>query len=315
MKKIAYLFPGQGAQSVGMGKDFYENFASAREVFQEADEILKMNLSKIIFEGPEDLLTQTKYSQLAIFVTSMAILRVLQSQMPHLQPFVCSGLSLGEYSALCACGKISFKDALLLIQKRSGFMQEAAEKMGGAMSAVLGMNAEDVSSALQGLEDVWVANFNCPGQIVISGTKEGVEKAGDVLKAKGAKRVIPLAVSGAFHSPLMSLAKTALEPYIMATPMKTTSIRFVMNVPGDFVESVSEMQKNLVSQVTDSVRWQQGVLAMQKEGVDVYLEIGPGKTLSGMNRKIGVSGQILSLDALKDLDEVVRQLEEISCNS
>ena len=187
MKKIATLFPGQGAQYVGMGKDFAESFAIARETFEEADEILNMRLSKIIFEGPEDLLMQTKYSQLAIFVTSMAILRVLQQQMPHLRPEICSGLSLGEYSALCASGKISFKDALLLIQKRAQFMQEAAEKMGGAMAAVLGLNAEDVSSALQGLKDVWVANYNCPGQIVISGTKEGVEKGSEILKAKGAK--------------------------------------------------------------------------------------------------------------------------------
>ncbi len=313
MKKIAILFPGQGAQYIGMGKDFAESFACARETFEEADEILKMRLSNIIFEGPEDLLMQTKNSQLAIFVTSMALWRVLQSQMPHLHPFVFSGLSLGEYSALCASGKISFKDAVLLIQKRSQFMQEAAEKMGGAMSAVLGLDAEVVLLALQGLKDVWVANYNCPGQIVISGTKEGVEKGSEVLKSKGAKRVIPLSVSGAFHSPLMMSAKTSLEPYIMVTPIQETPIRFVMNVVGDFVENVSDIRQHLVSQVTDSVRWQQGVLAMQKQQVDVYLEIGPGKTLSGMNRKMGISGQIVSLDSLKDLDQVVSQLEA-QCN-
>lgn len=304
MKKIAYLFPGQGAQYVGMGKDFAENFAIARETFEEADDILGFRLSKIVFEGPEDLLTQTKYSQLAIFVTSMAIFRVLRTQT-SLKPAVCAGLSLGEYSALCASGKLSFKEALLLIQKRAEFMQEAAEKMGGTMAAVLGMISDDVESTLKPIAGVWVANYNCPGQIVISGTKEGVAKGSEALKMKGAKRVIQLAVSGAFHCPLMESAKLALAPFITSVSLQETDVQLVMNVPGDFVTEPAAMRSALISQVTDSVRFEQGIRAIQSAGIDAFIEIGPGKTLSGMLRKIGEAKLSLSLDRVQDLDEVL----------
>lgn len=313
MKKIAYLFPGQGAQYVKMGKDFAEAFSIARTTFEEADDILGMHLSKIIFEGPEEELVQTRYSQLAIFVTSIAIFRVIQSQLPALVPFVCAGLSLGEYSALHAAGKISFAEALSLIQKRATFMQEAAEKVGGTMAAVLGMEGALVAESLAGFSDVWVANYNCPGQIVISGTKEGVEKGSEVLKGKGAKRIVPLSVSGAFHSPLMQTAKEALRPFIETADLKKTPIRIAMNVPGDFVEEEAAMRQSLVAQVTDSVRWEQQIRAMQREGVELYIEIGPGKTLSGMLRKIGVTGLCVSCDRVQDLDEMVRQVRE-QCN-
>lgn len=308
MKKIAYLFPGQGAQYVGMGKDFSDSFAIARETFEEADEILGMRLSKIIFEGPEEILVQTKYSQVAIFVTSIAILRVIQQQMPDLRPFVCAGLSLGEYTALCASGKLSFAETLLLVQKRASLMNEACEKVPGTMAAVLGADENLVQSALKGIEGVWVANYNCPGQIVISGTRAGVEKGSEVLKISGAKRILPLSVSGAFHSGLMQMAQDALAPFIMASSIQETPIQFVMNAPGRFVESVSDIRKNLISQVTQSVRWEQGVLAMNEQGVDFYLEIGCGKTLSGMNRKMGVLGQTFSVDKLSDLETLAKQV-------
>lgn len=304
MKKRAFLFPGQGAQYPGMGKDFADAFAVAKQTFQEADDILNMSLSKIVFEGPEDVLVQTKYSQAAIFVNSMAIIRVLNKQIPDLVPFVCAGLSLGEYTALHASGKLSFKDTLTLLQKRALLMNEACEKVSGTMAAVLGMNGAQVETALQGIPGVWVANYNCPGQIVISGTKEGVEKGSHALKENGAKRVLPLSVSGAFHSGLMQSAQEALAPYILASPLKETPIHLVMNAPGDFVSSIADIRKNLIAQVTASVRWAQGICAMNDRGVDLYLEIGCGKTLSGMNRKIGVTGQTLSIEKVSDLDQV-----------
>jgi len=310
MKKIATLFPGQGAQYVGMGKDFAESFTIARETFEEADDLLGFHLSKMIFDGPEDVLTQTKNSQCSIFVNSIAILRVLMQQVPKFKPFVCSGLSLGEYTALCAAGKLSFEETLLLVQKRAALMNEACEKIPGTMAAVLGLNAPEVEAAVKGLEAVWVANYNCPGQTVISGTKEGVERGSEVLKAKGAKRVIPLTVSGAFHSGLMQRAQDALMPFILNAPIIETPINFVMNVPGSFVSLVKEIRQCLISQVTHSVRWEQGILAMNAKEIDLYLEIGCGKTLSGMNRKIGVTGITLSIDKIGDLDEAVKQVAE-----
>jgi [acyl-carrier-protein] S-malonyltransferase len=308
VKRWAFLFPGQGAQYVGMGKDFADSFSIARETFEEADDLLSFNLSKVIFEGPEELLTQTKHSQPAIFVTSLAVLRTLQKELPDLKPFAAAGLSLGEYSALCASGKMAFDEALKLVQKRARFMNEACEKVPGTMAAVLGMSGEEVEGALKGIDGVWLANYNCPGQIVISGTQQGVEKGSERLKEAGAKRILPLMVSGAFHSGLMQMAREALEPFVSMAKIRETPIRLLMNVPGDFVEKESEIRNHLIAQVTESVRWEQGILACEKEGIDFYLEIGCGKTLSGMNRKIGVKGATLSVEKIPDLEIVAKRL-------
>jgi [acyl-carrier-protein] S-malonyltransferase len=291
--KYVFLFPGQGAQYPGMGKDFYEAFAASRQTFEQADDLLKENLSKIIFDGPESELTKTKYSQCAIFVVSAAILRA----MPEMKPAVCAGLSLGEYTALWASGRLSFEETLLLIQKRAQFMNDACENVSGTMAAVLGM--ADVESALQGIPGVWVANYNCPGQIVISGTKEGVAIASEQLRAKGAKRIIPLQVHGAFHSGLMQGAQDALAPYIAAANIRESNIGFVMNATGDFA---GDVKKNLTCQVTSSVRWDQGILAIEKTKPDKYLEIGCGKTLTALNKKIGVAAPTISVEKVGDLD-------------
>ncbi len=312
-RKIAFIFPGQGAQYVGMGKDFAAAFPVAKETFQEADELLHMPLSRIIFEGPEELLVQTKHSQLAILVTSFAFLRVLQNQLTDLTPFVCAGLSLGEYTALLSSQKIGFAEVLSLVQKRAQFMQEACEKMSGTMAAILGLEGHQVEEGLRGIPGVWVANYNCPGQVVISGTKEGVEKGGEALKAKGAKRVLPLSVSGAFHSPLMELAQTSLQPYIEQTPLRDSPSALVMNVSGQVVESKEEIRKHLISQVTQSVRWEHGIRAIDQRGCDLYLEIGCGKTLSGMNRKIGVKGITLSLEKVADLELIAKEAATCNC--
>jgi [acyl-carrier-protein] S-malonyltransferase len=302
MNKKAYLFPGQGAQYPGMGKDFAASFREAREIFEEADEILSEHLSRIIFEGPEDLLTETRYSQTGIFVTSAAILRTLATQFPELKPSVCSGLSLGEYTALYASGRLEFQAALQLIGERARLMNEACERTSGAMAAVLGLEASEIEKALQGCDGVWIANFNCPGQIVISGTKAGIEKACSALKGAGAKRVVPLSVHGAFHSGLMQSAQEGLAPLIAAAPIAESAVGFVMNVPGDFVHSTEEIRRNLTKQVTHSVRWEQGIRSMA--GIELFLEIGCGKTLAGLNKKIGVAAVSLSIEKIEDLDKI-----------
>ena len=307
MKKYALIFPGQGAQYPSMGKDFAEAFAVAKNTFEEADDILQENLSKTIFEGPETELTKTKNSQLGIFVVSAAILRSL----PELKPAICSGLSLGEYTALWASGRLSFKETLLLVQKRALFMNEACESTKGTMAAVLG--TIDVDAAIQEIPDVWVANYNCPGQTVISGTQEGVEAASIALKNAGARRILPLQVHGAFHSGLMKRAQDSLAPYVTKAPIVDSDVDFVMNASGDFVSGIDEIKKLLTLQVTHSVRWEQGILAIEKKKVDLYIEIGCGKTLAGLNKKIGVLAPTVSAEKLTDIDEVVSQLRSL-CN-
>lgn len=301
--KIAFVFPGQGAQTVGMGKDFYDAFAIAKETFQEADDLLKEGLSKIIFEGPMDLLTETRNSQLAIFVVSMALLRTAQQQLPDLIPSVCSGLSLGEYTALSASQRLGFKETLLLVRERAHLMNEACEKVPGTMAAVLGMSADEIVAAVKDLPGVWVANFNAPGQTVISGTKEGIERAAIVLKERGAKRVIPLAVHGAFHSGLMQKAQDGLKPFIDRAVIQDSEIGFVMNVTGDYAKGVDAVRCNLEAQVTQSVKWEQGIKAMMREGIELFIEIGCGRTLTGLNKKIGAAS-CYSIEKINDLESI-----------
>lgn len=302
-KKIAFIFPGQGAQYPGMGRDFFENFSEAQEVFALADQLLQAPFSQTIFEGPKEVLTLTKNSQLAIFIVSIAILRVVQSRYPDLQPSFCAGLSLGEYSALVASEKLSFEEALLLVKARGEWMQKACETHLGTMSVVLGLDLPVVKEALQEIADAWVANLNCPGQIVISGTFEGIEKASEILKQKkGARRIMPLDVSGAFHSGLMQMAQDHLAPLIQKTILKDSPVQMVMNVPGDKVSGLEEMRKYMLEQVTHPVRWQDCIEMMEKNGVEIFIEVGPGKTLSGMNKRIGVQSSTVSIEKIEDLE-------------
>ncbi|MEI6532181.1 MAG: ACP S-malonyltransferase, partial [Chlamydiota bacterium] len=232
-KGLALIFPGQGAQYVGMGKDFFDTYPTARFVFQEADEILGTYLSKTIFEGPEEELTRTENSQPGIFVVSMAILRVVKEQFPHLKPRMAGGLSLGEYSALCAAEVFSFEEALKLVAARAQYMNEACEQKKGTMAVILGLAPEAVEDI--SLENLWVANYNCPGQIVISGSHSAIEKASTIAKEKGAKRVLPLSVQGAFHSGYMESAEKLLKERIEETLFCTPRLEVAMNVPGTFV--------------------------------------------------------------------------------
>ena len=308
--KIAFLFPGQGAQMVGMGKDFSDTYQSARLVFEEADDLLKRNLSKIIWEGPLETLTETQNSQAGIFVTSMAILAVLRELFPSLKPAFCAGLSLGEYSALSASGKLSFQETLLLVDKRGRYMNEACEAEKGTMAVVMGMESESVEKMVAEIDlpnDLFVANLNCPGQVVISGTEKGIEAAIKVAKDKGAKRVLPLAVHGAFHSGLMRSAKMRLEPEIMQCAFLNSPSSLVMNYSGSIVNEQDEIRRQLIEQVTSPVRWEQGIRVLDAKGVDFYLEIGCGKTLSGMNKRIGVQGLSFSLEKVQE----IAKLEEL----
>lgn len=306
MKNIAFLFPGQGAQSVGMGKDFYENYVEAREVFQHGDELLARSLSKIIFEGPGDLLTETRNSQTGIYLTSIAVLRVLQKEFPELKPSVCAGLSLGEYTAFSASGRIPFEACLPLVQFRGEAMNAACKATDGTMAAIFGLSAEEIEQMVRELDlphDLWAANFNCPGQTVISGTRKGVEAGIEEAKARGAKRVIPLNVHGAFHSGLMRIAEEKLGERIRETVILESSVGLVMNVPGGYVSDPSQMRNYLTSQVTSPVRWEQGIRAMMPH-VECFIEIGCGRTLAGMNKQIGIQAPTITINKVEDLEKL-----------
>ncbi len=305
-KRIAFLFPGQGAQYPRMGADFFEAFSAARFTFEEADALLGRPLSKLILEGNEEELTATRNSQVAIYTVSCAICRVVQ-ELFDLQPSVCAGLSLGEYSALTAAEWLAFSDALPLVQKRAAFMEEACLSKPGAMAVIMGLAPEAIEAMIRELDigkELWIANVNCPGQVVISGTEKGIELGVACAKARQAKRAIPLQVQGAFHSGLMLEAEKKLAPFIEKAPLKKGAARISMNVPGGFCQDEEQVKKNLIQQVTQSVKWEQSVRAIEREGVDLYIEFGPGKTLSGMNRRIGVAAPTLSVETIADLKQL-----------
>lgn len=268
-QKIAFLFPGQGAQYPGMGKDFYEKYPIVKQTFQQADEILGYNLSKIILEGPQNTLTETKNSQPAIYIVSIAIWNVLKELFPPLKPFVCAGLSLGEYTALTVSEKISFGDNLPLVQKRGQAMNDACEATKGTMAVVIGLDANTVEKLVKEVNlpnDLWAANFNCPGQVVLSGTVKGIEAGTKAATAKGASMVVPLQVHGAFHSGLMQQAEEKMVDPIKKVSLKDSGISIVMNVPGDFVLNEADIRQNMINQITRPVRWEQGIRKMSDAG-------------------------------------------------
>lgn len=308
-KKRALIFPGQGAQVVGMGRDFYEQFSIARETFEEADDILGRSLSKIIFEGPQEELTRTDNCQVAIYVTSIALFRVVREQFPDLEFDFCAGLSLGEYTALTAAGAISFADCLPLVEARASFMHKATVEFPGTMVVVLGHTPEELAEKLAEMpHKAWIANLNCPGQVVLAGTKEGMNGVKEGLLARGVKTVLPLDVAGAFHSPLMERAQDQLSSHIENAPLSMGEVKVVMNAKGAAPTSLAELRKLLVEQVTSPVYWEKGIRVMEGEGVTDYLEIGPGKSLTGMNKRIGVSGLTMNVEKMEDLDQLAERL-------
>ncbi len=288
MSKHAYVFPGQGAQFVGMGKDLYDNFPKAKELFDQANEILGFNITDIIFNGTDEDLKQTKVTQPAVFLHSVIRAICLGDDF---KPEMVAGHSLGEFSALVAAGVLSFEDGLRLVSKRALAMQAACELQPSTMAAVLGLEDEKVVEVLKSItnEVVVAANFNCPGQLVISGSIAGVEQACEALKNAGAKRALPLKVGGAFHSPLMEPAREELAKAIEETNFSSPKCPIYQNVVAHAVTEPQEIKNNLIAQLTAPVRWTECVRAMISDGATLFTEVGPGTVLQGLVKKIDSS--------------------------
>ncbi len=282
MSRIAFLYPGQGAQEAGMAKDFYENSSEARELFDQASEMLDLDLRKLCFEE-NDLLDKTEYTQAAMVAACLAITGELKKRGLH--PDMTAGLSLGEYCAIAAAGGMSDLDAVRTVRARGIFMEHAAPEGTGAMSAILGMENSSVEKVMQEIDGAYIANYNCPGQIVITGEKEAVERAGKALKEAGARKVLPLKVSGPFHSPMMENAGEKLKKVLEEVTLKKPSVPYVTNVTAELVTEKEPIRELLVKQVSSSVRWEQSIRNMIAEGIDTFVEIGPGKTLSSFMKK------------------------------
>lgn len=305
MSKTAFIFPGQGAQKAGMGKDFYEHSETAGMMIDRASELLDIDMKALCFEE-NDLLDQTEYTQAALVTVCLAMERVLEER--GLKPDVTAGLSLGEYCAVACAGGMSAEDAITTVRKRGILMQNAVPDGKGAMAAVLGLSASDIEAVLAGMEGVSIANYNCPGQIVITGWKESVDQACEALKGAGAKRVLPLNVSGPFHSPMLEGAGEELAKVLEPVELHPLQIPYVTNVTAEYVRD-SGLTKTLLSkQVASSVRWQQSVEAMIADGVDRFVEIGPGRTLAGFMRKINKEVKVYNVGTWEDADKVVQEL-------
>lgn len=282
MSRIAFLYPGQGAQEAGMAKDFYENSSEARELFDQASEMLDLDLRKLCFEE-NDLLDKTEYTQAAMVAACLAITGELKKRGLH--PDMTAGLSLGEYCAIAAAGGMCDMDAVRTVRARGIFMEHAAPEGTGAMSAILGMENSSVEKVMQEIDGAYIANYNCPGQIVITGEKEAVERAGKALKEAGARKVLPLKVSGPFHSPMMENAGEKLKKVLEEVTLKKPSVPYVTNVTAELVTEKEPIRELLVKQVSSSVCWEQSIRNMIAEGIDTFVEIGPGKTLSSFMKK------------------------------
>ena len=286
MSKIAFIFPGQGAQTTGMGQDFYQETETGREMFEKASEILGFSMTDLCFDPAQtDRLNITEYTQPAMVTASLAMMRVFMERT-GIRPDVAAGLSLGEYPAMAAAGVMSDEDAIRTVRQRGILMQGEVPVGQGAMSAVLAMDAEKIEEVIATIEGVQIANYNCPGQIVISGSIEGINKACELMKAAGAKRALPLKVGGAFHSPLMNPAKVELEAAINATEIHAPKCPVYQNVDAMPHTDPVEIKKNLVAQLTASVRWTQTVKNMVADGATDFTECGPGAVLQGLIKKI-----------------------------
>lgn len=302
MRKLAFIYPGQGAQKAGMGADFYENSSAARELFDKAGEALDLDLKKLCFEEDERL-HRTEFTQPAMVATCLAMTRVLKEQ--GIRPDMTAGLSLGEYAAIAAAGAFEELDAIRLVRKRGILMEHAVPSGEGAMRAVLGMSGEAVENEIREMADVTIANYNCPGQIVITGKTGAVKKAAEQLKAAGAKRTLLLNVSGPFHSPFLHTAGEELKKEIEKIQIHPLNIPYVANAVAVKVENEEEIGGLLSRGVYSPVRWQQSIEYMIADGVDTFIEIGPGKTLSGFMKKINPQVSMRHISSWEDVKIVV----------
>ena len=308
MTKIAYIFPGQGAQSVGMGKDLYDNYESAKKVFDKADEILNKNITSLCFEGPEEDLRQTVNTQPCIVTTSLAILEVLREKF-NITPVCTAGHSLGEYCAMYCAGVMDLETALKAIQKRADLMSEVK---GGAMAAVLNTSDEILKAGLEeGLKYGYVdiANYNSPVQVVITGDEAAVQKAGEYILANGARRVVPLAVSGAFHSEFMKNAGGKFEEFLKNLPLNNAKIPVITNVDANETINAEDFRAKMPEQIYSSVHWTQTIQKMVSEGVDTFIEIGPGKVLTGLVKKISPEVATYNIFDKESLENTISSLK------
>ncbi|MGG1661469.1 ACP S-malonyltransferase [Brevibacillus sp. NRS-1366] len=310
MGKVAFVFPGQGSQFVGMGQALADQSAAARRVFEEADEALGFSLSQLCYEGPEEDLKLTANTQPAILTTSIAVLAALKEKQPDFKPAFVAGHSLGEYSALVAAEALAFADAVKTVRSRGQFMEEAVPAGQGAMAAVLNMDRAALHAVCEEVtasgHPVQLANLNSPGQIVISGSAEGVKLAGEQAKAAGAKRVLPLNVSGPFHSSLMQPAADKLQAVLAGVTVQNAKVPVVANVSAKPVEEAASIVDSLITQVCAPVLWEDSVQWMVEQGVTTFVEIGPGKVLAGLIKKIASSETtIISVQDMDSLTELL----------
>ena len=306
MSKIAFVYPGQGAQKAGMGADFYEKSPLAKAVFDEAEEILNLDMKALCFEE-NDRLNITEYTQAAMVTTCLAMTEVVRAA--GLTPDMTAGLSLGEYCAIAAAGGMSNADAIRTVRARGILMQNTVPAGEGAMAAILGMSGEAIEKVIGDMEQVSVANYNCPGQIVITGETSAVEEAAEKLKEAGAKRTVMLNVSGPFHSPMLKPAGEKLGKVLETVGFTSLQMPYVTNVTAEPVDDISETKELLMEQVSSSVRWEQSMERMIEEGVDTFVEIGPGKTLSGFMRKINRDVNMYHIGVWEDVEVVVNALK------
>lgn len=305
MGKTAFIFPGQGSQYAGMGKDFYENSDTAKSVFELASKCSGVDVPGLCFEENENL-NITEYTQIAMLADEAAILRCIEEAGYSCD--AAAGLSLGEYGALLAAGILSYEDAFSLIRKRGIYMQEAYPE-GGGMSAVIGAENDLIEKICKETADetgkvVSVANYNCPGQIVITGSIDAVTKAGEALSAAGAKRVIPLKVSGPFHSALLKTASEKLAAALEEVKLSEGKVPYITNVTADYVNDISLVKGLLADQVCSSVRWQQSMERFFADGFDTFVEIGPGKTLAGFMKRMNKEAKVINVDKFEDLEKL-----------
>ncbi len=305
MRNVAFLYPGQGAQKAGMGADFYENSAAVRALYDEAGKALGFDMKALCFEE-NGLLDLTEYTQAALVTTCLAMTRVLLER--GIRPDMTAGLSLGEYAAIAVAGGMTELDAIRLVRKRGILMQNTVPAGEGAMCAVMGMETEKIEGILEGRNGVSIANYNCPGQIVITGKKTSVENAAEELKAAGAKRTAMLNVSGPFHSPLLIPAGQELSKELEKTTFFPLQIPYITNVLAERVEDIGRTKNLLMQQVSSPVKWLQSMERMIAEGTDTFIEIGPGKTLAGFMRKINRGVKVYNVSVWTDVEKVAGEL-------